>query len=130
MNWNNTGVYRNFACAAGRVVVPESFAPVQKNEIWSVYTTNDSLLVAVHSVADFGLISVFKNGEASSLIAELMKANPDIDKLKSGFQFPDGHKISYEVSAPKEKWVIVSADGVLVDRDFDKWPLIDGDLNK
>lgn len=130
MNWNNTGVYRNFACAAGPVIVPESFNPVQKNKIWSVYATKDSLSIAVHSVADFGLISVFKNRNASTLIAELMKANPDIDKLKSGFVSPDGLKISYDVFAPKEKWVIVSADRVMVDRDFDKWPLIDGDLNE
>lgn len=130
MNWNNTGVYKSFACAAGPVYVPESFTPIQKNQIWSIYTTKDSLLIAVHSVADFGLISVFRNGNASSLIGELMKANSDIDKLKSGFQFPDGHKISYDVSAPKKKWVIVSADGKQLDRDFDKWPLIDGDFHE
>jgi len=130
MNWNNTGVYRNFACAAGPVIVPESFIPVQKNETWSVYSTKDSLLIAVHSVADLGIIAVFKNRNAASLIAELIKANPNIEKLKTDFQFPGGHKIIYDVSAPKEKWVIVSVDGKLMDRNFDKWPLIEGDFHE
>ncbi len=31
MKWNNTGVYRNFACAKGPVFVPDSFKPLQKN---------------------------------------------------------------------------------------------------
>ncbi len=125
MKWNNTGVYRNFACAKGPVFVPESFIPVQKNETWSVYSTKDSLLIAVHSVADFGLIALFKNRKAGTLIADLMKANPYANQLKSGFLFPDGSKISYDVSAPQDQWVMVSADGKMLDRNFDQWSLIE-----
>lgn len=42
---NNTGVYENFACAAGPVVVPKGFKPVAKNETWKVFETRDSLLI-------------------------------------------------------------------------------------
>jgi hypothetical protein len=46
--------------------------------------------------------------------------------LKSQFQFPAGSKIDFDVNASKEKWVIKSVDGKSVDRDFDVWPLING----
>lgn len=130
MKWNNTGVYRNFACAKGPVFVPESFVPVQKNETWSVYSTKDSLLIAVHSIKDFGLIALFKNRKTDTLIADLMKANPDSNQLKSEFAFPDGSRITYDVSSPQDKWVMVSADGRMLDRNFDKWPLIEGDIGQ
>ena len=125
MKWNNTGVYRNFACAKGPVLVPKSFIPVHKNETWSIYSTKDSLLIAIHSVADFGLIALFKNRKADNLIADLMKVNPDAEQLKSGFIFPEGHSITYDLSAPQDKWMMVSVDGRMLDRNFDKWPLIE-----
>ena len=125
MKWNNTGVYRNFACAKGPVLIPESFFPVQKNKIWSVYSTKDSLLIAVHSNKDFGLIALFRNRNANTLMADLMKANPDANQLKSEFTFPDSDRITYDVSAPQDQWVIVSVNGRMLDRNFDKWPLIE-----
>ena len=124
MKWNNTGVYKNLACAAGPVVIPRTFHPAAKNDLWSVYTSGDSLLIAVHSTADFGVISVFRQSDAARLLTELTKANSDPDKLKTSFQFPEGPKITYDVLAPEDKWVMVSADGQMLDRDFDKWPLI------
>ena len=124
MKWNNTGVYQNLACAAGPVVIPKTFHPAAKNDLWSVYTSGDSLLIAVHSTADFGVISVFRQSDAARLLTELTKANSDLDKLKTSFQFPEGPKITYDVLAPEDKWVMVSADGQMLDREFDKWPLI------
>ncbi len=124
MKWNNTGVYKNLACAAGPVVIPRTFHPAAKNDLWSVYTSGDSLLIAVHSTADFGVISVFRQSDAARLLTELTKANSDPDKLKTSFQFPEGPKITYDVLAPEDKWVMVSADGQMLDREFDKWPLI------
>lgn len=130
MNWNNTGVYRNFACAAGPVIVPERFKAIAENETWKLFRTRDSLLIAVHSSADFGLIAVFKKSDTTMLLDELMKSNPDTEKLKTGFQFPEGPGITYDVLAPKDKWVMVSANGNMLDRDFDKWPLINGEFEK
>lgn len=128
MDWNNTGVYKNFACAAGPVIVPVSFMPILKNDTWSVYTNNDSLLIAVHSEIDFGLIAVFENTDAGTLLSQLEQANPDISQLKNNFQFPGGLKLSYNVHAPKDKWVMTSSNGQMLNRDFDQWPLIEGDL--
>ena len=46
----------------------------------------------------------------------------------SEFQWPGGIRITYDVKAPKDKWVIISAGGQAVDRIHDRWPLVDGDM--
>ena len=128
MEWNNTGVYKKFACAAGPVFIPKSFVPIRKNENWSIYSTNDSVQIAVHSTAGFGLIAIFENTDSDSLLSQLTLSNREIDKLKTCFQLPDGHKITYNVLASKDKWVIISDNEQMLNRDFDNWPLIDGDI--
>jgi hypothetical protein len=128
MGWNNTGVYQNFACAAGPVQVPPSFTAVRKNEVWSVYTNADNVLIAVHSENEFGLMAVFENADATTLLTQLTQSNPNIELLKTSFQFPGGSKLTYDVNAPKNKWVIISDNVQLLDRDFDNWPLINGDF--
>lgn len=130
LKWNNTGVYENFACAAGPVSIPKGYQPVAEKERWKLFNSGDSLLIVVYSVTDFGLIAVFKNGDAATLLAGLIKSNPDPDRLKTSFQFPDGRNITFDVLAPKDKWVMISADGQMLNRDFDKWPLISGHFNK
>ena len=128
MEWNNTGVYKNFACAAGPVKVPVSFVPVLKKDNWSIYTNNDSLMIAVYSEATFGLVAIFNNTSAATLLSQLMQSNPDSKLIKSAFQFPGGSKITYDVRAPKDKWVIISDNGKMLNRDFEQWPLIAGNL--
>lgn len=129
MGWNNTGVYKNFACAAGPVQIPSAFKPVGKNEIWSVYASTSNMLMAVHSENEFGMVAIFENIEAAALLTQLMQANPDVALLKKSFQFPAGNKLTYDVKAPKNKWVIISDNGQMLNRNFDKWPLIEGDFN-
>ncbi|WP_394767371.1 hypothetical protein [Ferruginibacter sp.] len=46
------------------------------------------------------------------------------------FNLPESYSIEYDLLAPDNKWVIKAVDGKSVDRDFDKWPLIDGVINK
>ena len=128
MKWNNTGVVPEFACAAGPVIIPKSVVPDSNNGTWAVYAINDSLQVAVHSEVDLGLIALFRGGDADAIISQLMKENPDAKALKSSFRFPSGRKITYDVQAPKDKWVIISDDGKELDRNFDEWPLINGEI--
>ena len=128
MGWNNTGVYKDFACAAGPVSIPPSATPIKKNESWAIYNGKNNLLIAVHSEANFGLMAIFENINADALLSNLILLNPDNELLKSGFQFPGGQKLTYDVNAPKNKWVIVTVNGALQSRNFDEWPLIDGDL--
>lgn len=129
MEWNNTGVWKNFACAAGSVVVPPGYLPIAENNSWKLYPTNDSLLVAVHNAPDLGIMVIFKNKNPQELAEKLISSNPDRELLKRQFQFPAGSKICYDLNSPKEKWVITTVDGKPVDRAYDHWPLIDGELN-
>jgi hypothetical protein len=128
MKWNNTGVYKNFACAAGPVFVPDGFKTAAGNENWRIYTTKDSLLIAVHSTPDLGILALFENQSPDELVKKLAEANPEPEKLKSAFQFPAGAIIEYELLSPKDKWEITAVDGKPVDREFDKWPLIEGEF--
>lgn len=128
MKWNNTGVYKNFACAAGPVSVPSSFVPKAANGSWSIYASTDHLLIAVHSEAALGLLVLFKDTDAVSLLEQLTKANSDLSRLKSEFKFPDGRKLTFDPGSPKDKWVMISDNGIQLDRDFDRWPLVEGNL--
>lgn len=130
MKWNNTGVYKDFACSNGTVSIPEKFKPSAENKLWSVYSLSDTLAVAVHSSDGLGIVSVFRNRKATELADELLKCNPDLQILKRHFRFPGGRVIEYDVNAPKNQWVMISVDGKPLDRDFDKWPLIGGDYKR
>ncbi len=125
MGWNNTGVYKNFACAAGPVYVPESFKPLLKTAIWTIYSLSDSLLVAVHSKVSFGLVAIFNRIDTDRLLSTLIECNPDSNLLNTRFQFPGGQLLHYDVLAPNNQWVIISANNIIVNRDFDQWPLIE-----
>jgi hypothetical protein len=124
--WNNTGVNENFACAAGQVDIPDGFKPVAQNETWNIFQSKDSLMIAVHSKPDLGIMVIFGYQNPQVLVKKLMDANQNSELLKSQFQFPSGSKIDFDVNAPKNKWVIKSVDGKPLDRDFDNWPLING----
>ena len=130
MKWNNTGVSKNFACAAGPVMVPLNLKPISKNSNWSLYSVKDSICVAVYSTGNLGLMAIFEGRGDTGLLDAIVNKNPDPKKLNNQFQFPEGRKITYDVNAPKNRWVIISEEGQLLDRIFKKWPLIEGDFFK
>lgn len=129
MKWNNTGVYKNFACAAGPVFVPANIRPLAKNNNWSVYSMKDSLCIAVYSTSQFGLMIIFEHADANGLLTALIKANPYSERLKQHFRFPGGENIQYDVNAPANRWVIISDNDQLMNREFDQWPLIAGTVD-
>jgi hypothetical protein len=128
MKWNNTGVCQNFAVAAGPVNVPSGYIPVAQKENWNIYQSRDSLLIAVYSSPHLGILSVHEKQNPQELADRLFTSNSDAEKLKTQFLFPGGLKIIFDVYAPKEKWVIKSIDGNPVNRNYDQWPLIEGDM--
>ncbi len=127
--WNNTGVYENFACAAGPVYIPSNFKPVQTNGNWSSYSLKDSINVVVYTTDTFGLIAVIVGKPSQGLLDEIVKQNSDTGKLQELFQFQNGLKIHYDVNAKKNTWVIKSVNDSVMNRDYDQWPLIDGRIN-
>jgi len=128
MKWNNTGVYQNFACAAGPIFIPEGYLPVAENNIWKIFQCPAKVFVAVHSADEIGIMIVAENIDPKQFAKKLLEANPDPKKLEKQFQFPGGVKINYDVNASKDKWVIESVDDKPADRNFWKWALIEGDL--
>ncbi len=130
MKWNNTGVYKNVACAAGPVSIPEKYKPCVSNKLWSVYMLPDNVCLAIHSTGQFGLMAVFEKCDPLSLANELLQANPDPELLKHSFKLPDRNKIEYNVKAPGDRWVMLSDNAKQMDRDYDHWPLIEGEFDQ
>ena len=125
MNWNNTGVYKNFACSAGPVSVPNGVEAIAENGLWKVYQLPDSLLVGVHSTTDIGILSVFDQQNPGDLVNKLSVFNADPEKVKTQFHFLDGYTIDYDVNATKDRWVIKAIDGKPLDRNYDNWGLLE-----
>jgi hypothetical protein len=126
--WNDTGVFKNFACAAGPVHVPANLRAVAENQQWKIYAPSPGLLLAVHSAPDAGVLAVFETADPSALLAAVSAANLDADRLRTSFQFPGGLRLTYDLFSPHDRWVMISAGGALLDRDFDRWPLIAGQM--
>jgi hypothetical protein len=128
--WNNTGVHRDFAVAAGPVHVPEDWGPAAQNAQWSVYQpTQTSPRIAVHTTPSLGLVALVHDGTPAQVLSALTDANPDPDALAARFRWPDGPELTYDVDAPKHRWVMRSVDGGALDRAFDRWPLLTGTID-
>ncbi|VXD14439.1 hypothetical protein [Marinoscillum sp. 108] len=128
MHWNNTGVYENFACAAGPVSVPHEMQVIAEEGNWSAYSGPNDVSIIIYSTSEFGLVAVFQEVQTAAIFEEVIRENPDPEVLNTQFQFPDGPLLGYDTKAPHNQWVMQSLDGQKLNRDFDSWPLIEGDL--
>ena len=126
-DWNNTGVHRNFAVTAGPVNVPESWAPAAVDGSWRLYSRMNKHIVTC-STDSLGLFALFHEGEREQILHDVTRANPHLSALETRFRWPSGNEISYDVRAPKDRWVIVTAEGHPVNRDHGTWPLMNGDV--
>ncbi|HNX55397.1 MAG TPA: hypothetical protein PKO30_07420 [Prolixibacteraceae bacterium] len=126
--WNNTGVYRNFACAAGPVKIPAGLKPIQAKNSWSVYLMSDSVSVAVFSSEKLGIMVISENQNPENFLNTIIGLNSDSRKLDHQFTMPDETKLEYDVNSPKDSWVIQAINGQPVNRVFDRWALIEGDF--
>jgi hypothetical protein len=130
MQWNNTGVFQNFACAAGPVCVPSGLIPLQKQNNWSVYLMADSVSVAVYSTERLGIMAIAEQQNPKTFLEDIIRLNSDCAQLGHRFTMPCGSEIEYDLSSPKDKWVIKLVDRHPLDRNYDKWPLIQGNFQK
>lgn len=88
----------------------------------------NSISLALFSNDKLGLMAIFEGFQPVDLLETIIKVNPDTEQLNHCFQFPGGQKISYDVYAPKDKWVIVSVNNQATNCEFDGWPLMEGDF--
>ena len=125
--WNNTGVYKNFACAAGPVMVPSSFIPVATFHQWRVYQQFKNQYIFIFSTDNLGIIWITEKGDLDSLVKKIVAENADETSLSTHISLPDGLKIAYELNAPSDKWVIKLVNEKSIYRSFENWPLISTD---
>ena len=119
--WNNTGVWRRFAVAAGAVQIPSDWTPDAESELWKVFQREQNICVAVHSREDLGIIHLVRSSDPAEVLSVIQEANIRQDELERSFQIPNGPRVHYNVTAPQDKWVIRAIDDQPVDQDFDKW---------
>lgn len=124
MHWNNTGVYRYLACAAGAVHVPSFYSPLAKKGNWAVYQANNNVSLFVFSTPTFGLVYIDTQFAPLEILNTIIQLNPDEVKLQKQFTYPDKKSITYDVHAKAKKWVISSYDNITLKRVVDQWPLI------
>jgi hypothetical protein len=128
-DWNNTGVCSRFACSNAPAVIPSSYSPAAEGR-WKVFQPQPGLLIAVFNQDFLGLLAVFSNStlEPEGLLQALEKANPSEEALQTVFHWPEGGAIEYDVNAPIGFWPICAINGAPVQREYDQWPLWEGDL--
>ncbi len=130
--WNNTGVSRRFAVANAPVHIPDQYAPVAEQAGWRVFESaaEQSMLIATFSAETLGIIALFPDPQKTpeSLLAALCEQNADPAALQTRFVWPDGTTLTYEPEAPKGTWVMKTDNGETLDRNYDAWPQIKGDL--
>ncbi len=120
--WNNTGVFERFACAAGPVRIPEGQIPVIDSRGWQIYKIGESRYLFVYSEADCGILYIDHSSDPNETLEVILKNNSDTHKLRSEFTYPDGLKIKYDLLSPRHLWVITDVDGEPTERNFEKWP--------
>jgi hypothetical protein len=126
--WNNTGVYRNFACAAGPAHIPVGVVAIASDAGWQIFRLPSGSLLAVRSTPTASVLAVFPSGDPAALLRTVLQANPRPGALEHQFQFPGGPRLDYDLRSPQDRWVMVAVDGQPLDREFDRWPLISGQL--
>lgn len=125
MSWNNTGVYRDFACAAGPVHVPAGKGAICSAAGWRLFSLGSDRFLGVYSTDSLGVIAVCGGAGPKALLTQIIRDNPPLALRKGIFQHPDGDEIGFDVYAPHDQWVITEVNHHAVDRAFDGWPILD-----
>ena len=128
INWNNTGVYEDFACVKGKIQIPKGKIPVHSSEDWEVFEISHGIYLNIYSQKELGLMVITRTETAKKSLKEILKNNSDKKMYSSQFTHPNGSFIEYDLEAPKETWVIKSVNHKDVDRQFDLWPFFEGKI--
>ena len=129
--WNNTGVYNRFAVGK-RVVLPASWLPVESQGPWSLYVPNNRgqnpVKILVYTGREMALFSLLPDFDNDLLLDVMIEKNANEALLPKQFTTFFDEVIRYDLDAPKDTWVIESVSGVAINRDFDTWALLEGEL--
>lgn len=125
-NWNNTGVYKNFACGPLPVHIPKQYKLLIMSGNWQLYKPlSENLFLLIYNRKDLGLLFVIPNSisEPFEILKDMENKNQD-DQLFKKVITPENEAITYQLDAPKDKWVIESVNSKLLDRNFNHWPKV------
>ncbi|MBK9928776.1 MAG: hypothetical protein IPP04_02705 [Saprospiraceae bacterium] len=130
MDWNNTGVYEDFACSRGTVHIPEGKLAVLTSEEWQYFSISEGIFLAVFSKKELGLMVIARGNSAEEVARAIQQNNDDKNLLKKQFKHPNGNLIEYDLDSPKDTWVIKMVNYKPVQRLFDTWPFFEGNIEE
>lgn len=129
--WNNSGVYNRFAVGK-RMEIPASWWPEIQKGAWTLYEPKargrNLVKVLVYQSEAIALFYLLPNFENQIVFDLMLEKNSDETLLQNQFTNFYGEVIRYDIDAPKNTWVIASVSGLAINRDFDSWPLLEGEL--
>jgi hypothetical protein len=123
--WNNTGVYKNFACTNQPVHIPPHYQALAEKENWKLFKPeNADFFILTYSIKNCGLLFVTPKQEApEKVIDEMILKNQTLNLFKTTIT-PENDTITFQLNTPKNRWVIESVNAKPLDRSFNHWKKI------
>ena len=125
VEWNNTGVYQDFACTKGKVYIPEAKQALISSANWQIFSIIEGVFLAIYSKKEIGLMAIIRSNSAKDVLNKIIENNSDESRLNTRFNHPNGNIIDYDLESPKDQWVITRVNRKNMDRDFSKWPFFE-----
>ena len=125
VEWNNTGVYEDFACTKGKVYIPEAKQALISSANWQIFSIIEGVFLAIYSKKEIGLMAIIRSNSAKDVLNKIIENNSDESRLNTRFNHPNGNIIDYDLESPKDQWVITRVNRKNMDRDFSKWPFFE-----
>jgi hypothetical protein len=121
VDWNNTGVYQDFACAKGKVNFPKGKQAITSSANWQIFSITEDVFLATFSKKELGLMVIVHSNSAKNVLEKIIQNNSDERQLNHRFHHPNGNIIEYDLESPKDQWVITSVNKNSTGRNFSKW---------
>ena len=125
IDWNNTGVYQDFACTKGKVHIPVNKKVLKSSGNWKIFLITEGLYLAIFSKEELGLMVIVRSNSVENILEDILRKNSDEKKLSTYFNHPNGKLIEYDLKSPKDQWVIKSVNKISTNRNFSEWDLFD-----
>ena len=125
IDWNNTGVYKDFACTKGKVHIPVNKKVLKSSGNWKIFLITEGIYLAIFSKEELGLMVIVRSNSVENILEDILIKNSDEKKLSTYFNHPNGNIIEYDLNSPKDQWVIKSVNKISTNRNFSKWDFFD-----
>ncbi len=125
IDWNNTGVYKDFACTKGKVHIPVNKKVLKSSGNWKIFLITEGIYLATFSKEELGLMVIARSNSVENILEDILRKNSDEKKLSTYFNHPNGNIIEYDLNSPKNQWVIKSVNKISTNRNFSEWDLFD-----